>query len=74
MKRSPDRAEISKYPRCPSGYTFSCYCWICGDHEDYFEDGLGCYFAVRKYARRDGWILHSDGYATCKNCKRKIIT
>ena len=57
------------------GYTLDLYC----DHKNkdheynefphtYYEQ-LGS--LCRKNARRDGWILHKDGTATCPKCNPK---
>lgn len=62
-----------------SGYTLDLYCCECqpgkwngaNPKETYFWDGPKSYSIVRKQARKAGWILHKDGYATCPECNKK---
>lgn len=64
-----------------SGYNLDLYCKVCDGLKhsfregyriaEYYADGPRCYHIVRKQARRDGWILHKDGYATCPRCNPK---
>src|SRR3954464_5417509 len=62
-----------------SGYTLDLYCCSClgvkWDHvsaaglvSTVTADGPDCYYQARRLARRRGWILHKDGYATCPKC------
>lgn len=72
---------------CPGIYNLALYCkhtdsncWECKNEK--FETGGGCpRFPIeyihefgsvcRTDARKDGWILHRDGTATCPHCKKR---
>lgn len=52
-----------------SGYSIILFCRICLAKLEEADDGPDCYHVCRRRIRRRGWILHKDGYCTCKNCK-----
>lgn len=52
-----------------SGYSIDIYCQYFMKHKEIAFDGPNCYAVSRKNARLNGWTLHKDGFATCKNCK-----
>lgn len=54
-----------------SGYSIDLYCWICHNTDEVSMDGPTSYYTCRAKARKRGWILHKDGYATCPNCNTK---
>lgn len=59
-----------------SGYSMDLYCCMKGCYSEQAIggfDGPGCYYAARKQAKRLGWQLHNDGFATCPNHKKKPI-
>lgn len=62
-----------------SGYTLWLYCCVCnGDKwkdvgsdgviEQIATEGPNCYRDARRKARRLGWVLHKDGFASCPKC------
>ncbi len=53
-----------------SGYSMMIYCQYCMDSIEPSFDGPNCYADSRKYVRNRGWVLHKDGYATCKKCNQ----
>jgi len=54
-----------------SGYTMDIHCQYCMVHKEIAFDGVNCYRDSRKNAKLNGWTLHKDGFATCKDCKQK---
>lgn len=52
-----------------SGYSMLVYCQYCLSYAEFTYDGPNCYYVCRRLARKKDWILHKDGYCTCKDCK-----
>ena len=73
--------EIERHPDAMSavgGYTLDLYCCVCNGSKynlgsnrliaQFSADGPKCYYEARRLARRDGWVFHKDGYASCPKC------
>lgn len=68
MKEQKERHEKAMF--VISGYDMQIYCQFCLKHAEYTDDGIDCYSLCRRRARRNGWVLHKDGFATCGDCAK----
>lgn len=61
-----------------SGYTLWLYCCKCHGEKwnlrpsniirEIATEGPKCYGEARRIARKEGWVLHKDGFASCPKC------
>lgn len=65
--------KLHKDPNsCPGAYSLDCYCKYENPAHDPIEfphQFVGeTYGVCARQARRRGWVLHRDGFATCPKC------
>lgn len=55
-----------------SGYSLILHCCECLETEqEIATEGRDCYAQARRIAKKSGWVIHQDGYSTCKKCLEK---
>lgn len=76
MKVMGHKLTLNPRPEhCPGAYVFFAYCkWINPEHkfDEFPHEPEECRTKgeAMNQLRRDGWIFHRDGFATCPKCAR----